>query len=41
MIKIGFGIDELARNYALNKIIFIRTYARESEDSEGVRNFVL
>ena len=37
--EIGVGIEELATNYALNKIILIRPYARGNGDSEGVRDF--
>lgn len=37
--EIGFGIDELATNYALNKIILIRPYARGNAESEGVKDF--
>ena len=37
--EIGVGIEELATNYALNKIILIRQYARGNGDSEGVRDF--
>ena len=37
--EIGFSIEELATNYALNGVILIRPYARGSGESEGVRDF--
>ncbi len=36
--QVGFDIDFLAQNYAKNKIIVIRPYARGYDESEGMRD---